>query len=253
MEQTLIFITSITLFILVVIFLVIVSTYARKKSELILRNELAKQKFEKTITEVQLEVQEQIFKNIGAELHDNIGQLLSIVHIQLNMLEDKIDSKLTDSVLEANNLVEKSINEIRLISKTFNVEYLKQNTLAEIIQIEVDRFKRLRFIEASLVVTGEEVFINKKDQIIMFRILQEFINNSLKHAEAKALEIRLHFDPDYLSLAIQDNGNGFDTNTVSKNSGLHNMESRASLIDADFRLSSVIGEGTSLNLKYNLK
>ncbi|NQY07651.1 MAG: histidine kinase [Flavobacteriaceae bacterium] len=253
MEQTLIFITSITLFILVVIFLVIVNTYAKKKSELILRNELEKQRFEQAIVEAQLEIQEQILKNIGSELHDNLGQLLSIANIQLNILEESVeDQTQLNQILEANNLVEKSINEIRTISKTFNTDYLANNSLSEIIQVEVDRFKRLRFIDASFEIIGEEEFINKKDQIIIFRILQEFINNSLKHAEAKALAIILNFDKDQLNLTIKDNGKGFDINAVDRNSGLYNMESRAKLINAAFELSSVIGEGTTLTLLYNL-
>lgn len=253
MEQALIYITSVIIFLLIVIFLIIVSTYAKKKSELILKNELEKQRFEQAIAKAQIEVQEQILKNIGSELHDNLGQLLSIVNIQLNILEDAVPPEQLNQLQEANNLVERSIDEIRLISKTFNTEYLENKSLSEIIQVEIDRFNRLRFIEASLDIEGEEVFINKKDQIIIFRILQEFINNSLKHAEAKAMNVTLKFTDNQLILTIKDNGKGFDIRTVDKNSGLYNMESRAKLIEAGFRLNSKENEGTQLTLTYNLK
>ena len=252
MEQALIIITSITLLVLVVIFLVIVNTYAKKKSELILKNELEKQRFEQAIAKAQIEVQEQILKNIGSELHDNLGQLLSIVNIQLNILEDAVPPEQLNQLQEANNLVERSIDEIRLISKTFNTEYLENKSLSEIIQVEIDRFNRLRFIEASLDIEGDEVFINKKDQIIIFRILQEFINNSLKHAEAKAMNVTLNFTTEQLILTIKDNGKGFNIDAVDKNSGLYNMESRAKLIAAGFKLHSKENEGTQLTLTYNL-
>lgn len=252
MEQTLIFITSIALFTLVVIFLIIVSTYVKKKSELVLRNELEKQKFEREISEVRVEIQEQILKNIGLELHDNIGQLLSIVNMQLNILEENLEENNLNALQEANSLVERSIDEIRTISKTFNKDYLENNSLSQIIQVEVDRFNRLGFISAELSVIGEEVFINQKDQIIIFRILQEFINNSLKHAEAKNLNVKLEFSDDILTLIITDNGKGFDISSVARNSGLFNMESRAELINAKFSLTSTYNVGTTLKLIYNL-
>lgn len=252
MEQTLIFITSIALFTLVVIFLIIVSTYVKKKSELVLRNELEKQKFEREISEVRVEIQEQILKNIGLELHDNIGQLLSIVNMQLNILEENLEENNLNALQEANSLVERSIDEIRTISKTFNKDYLENNSLSQIIQVEVDRFNRLGFISAELSVIGEEVFINQKDQIIIFRILQEFINNSLKHAEAKNLNVKLEFSDDILNLIIADNGKGFDISSVARNSGLFNMESRAELINAKFSLTSTYNVGTTLKLIYNL-
>lgn len=252
MQQALIYITSIIVFILIIIFLIIVSTYAKKKSELLLKNELEKQRFEQAIAKAQIEVQEQILKNIGAELHDNLGQLLSIVNMQLNILEDRVSEDQLSQLQEANHLVERSIDEIRLISKTFNTEYLENKSLSEIIQIEIDRFNRLRFIQACLEVEGDEVAINAKDQIIIFRILQEFINNSLKHAAAKNLNVRLHFSPQKLRLKIQDNGKGFNPETVAKNAGLYNMESRAKLIAAGFKLTSQVNKGTQLTLTYNI-
>jgi len=109
----------------------------------------------------------------------------------------------------------------------------------------------LKFTKAELHVKGDTIPIgNKKHEIIMFRILQEFLSNSVKYSEAKNLKIILDYQSGNLLIEASDDGKGFDVETAEKGSGLLNMKSRAALINAAFHLTSKIGEGVVLTISY---
>ncbi len=102
-------------------------------------------------------------------------------------------------------------------------------------------------------VVGESFEIPQKDAIILFRILQEFFSNVIKHSRADLLEVHFEYLPEQLNIKATDNGLGFNTDNVQKNSGLLNMESRAEIINTGFGLTSSKGAGTSLSLYYPCK
>ena len=86
----------------------------------------------------------------------------------------------------------------------------------------------------------------------MFRILQEFISNSVKHSKTTKLDVSLTYTPQNLVIIVQDYGVGFEEKTIQKGSGLLNMKSRAKLIDTEFELKSEKDKGVSLTLTYPL-
>jgi signal transduction histidine kinase len=133
-----------------------------------------------------------------------------------------------------------------------NPEVVKNIGLEEAIQLEVDRFNRLNFIRASFTIEGKSVTINQKDEIILFRILQEFLSNSLKHSKTAKLNVTLTYSGVCLIIKAQDFGVGFDEKTIKKGSGLLNMKSRAKLIDTKLKLKSEKDKGVSLTLTYPL-
>ncbi|MGB8376105.1 MAG: ATP-binding protein, partial [Salegentibacter sp.] len=118
---------------------------------------------------------------------------------------------------------------------------------------EIDRFNRLNVIEASFSSEGEKIFPPKEDTIILFRILQEFFSNVLKHSKATKLSVNFFYKKGELQITAKDNGNGFDVEKVEKSSGLFNMKKRAEIINSSFRLDSSSNGGTSLYLSYPTK
>ena len=124
--------------------------------------------------------------------------------------------------------------------------------LEDAIQLEIDRFNRLNFIDAAFNIKGESVTIDQKDEIILFRILQEFLSNSVKHSKTTKLDVNLTYTPQNLVIIAQDYGVGFEEKTIQKGSGLLNMKSRAKLIDTEFKLKSEKDKGVSLTLTYPL-
>ncbi len=230
---------------IIVAFLVILfAVFQRRKNQLLKEKSEEKKRYERELAETQIEIREETLRNISWELHDNIGQLLTLAKIQLqNVGSENLD--------EISDTITKSLNEIRSLSKLINPEFIKNITLKEALQLEVERFNRLQFIQASLQIQGEEKELNQKHGIILFRILQEFFSNTIKHARGSKLEVYLGFGVEILTIKAIDNGVGFNMEEIQKKGiGLENMKTRAKLINATINLESKPNIGTELNIYY---
>jgi signal transduction histidine kinase len=182
-----------------------------------------------------------------------VGQLLSVVNMQLNILSDKIPVEFQNELIETKKLVATTVNEVRTLSKTLNTDVVLKNGLVASLELELERFKRLNFLKVHYTMGGEITDIIKSDEIIIFRTLQEFLSNVVRHAGAENLFVNLSFNSETLDVEIRDDGIGFDTEKVVTSNGMQTMKSRAELIKADFLITSKIGEGTKLYLKYPYK
>ncbi|MCB4797304.1 sensor histidine kinase [Neotamlana laminarinivorans] len=216
--------------------------FRKKKNDLILEKRLAEQKFEQEIAKAQIEIREETFRNISWELHDNIGQLLTLAKIQLanNLPKD-----------EVKETISKSISELRTLSKLINPETLKNIDLKQALQDETNRFNRLNFINANLEIKGNIISLDHKTEIVFFRILQEFFSNTIKHAKASHLCVTLNYLSSELIITAKDNGLGFNTyKTNNSGIGLSNIKSRANLVKATAKIESEINKGTKLTIIY---
>ncbi len=228
------------------------SIFQKRKTQLLIEKAEEKQKYERELAKSQMEIQEQTFKNISWELHDNIGQLLSVAKMQLNMLQATVDEERQKQVKETGEVVGKSLQEIRVLSKALNSDVIQSMGLSRAIGLELSRFNKLNFLIADIEIHGDEVMIDRKDEIIIFRILQEFFSNVIKHSKASELNVILDYTDEMLTINAKDNGVGFDRETVEAGSGLINMQSRAMLINADLTLKAQPNKGVSLTLSYPL-
>jgi signal transduction histidine kinase len=246
-EDYLVLIISTLLVLFVVIALIVLFTvFHKKKNSLIEERKKTLEKFEREIAETQVEIREETLRNISWELHDNIGQLLTLAKIQLqNATEENIS--------EVRETITKGLKEVRSLSKLINPEAMNNIDVKEAVQLEIDRFNRLNFIDSNLQIVGEDVRIDKKASIIIFRILQEFFSNTIKHSKASNLDVTLTYSEDILHILAKDNGVGFsnDENLI-RGIGLTNIEARAKLIGATAVLSSEKNKGTTIEIKYKL-
>lgn len=233
---------------LIILFFVV---FQKRKNKLLIDKIKQQQAFEAELSDAQTEIQEQTLKNIGWELHDNVGQLLAVASMQMNILKTQISEDLKENFVEASGIVKQSLNEVRALSKSLNNEVILNVGFEKSISNELMRLERMKFESAQLNVVGESVpFSNKKHEIILFRILQEFFSNTVKYAQAKNLKVALEYQSDRLCITAFDDGLGFDVATVEKGSGLLNMQSRAALINTEFNLTSTVDVGTKLELVY---
>lgn len=225
--------------------------FQRRKNKFLLERLEAQQKFQEELSNSQLEIQEQTFKNIAWELHDNVGQLLSVANLQLNMLMNVSGDDVQEQIKETKDVIVATVEEVRSLSKTLNTEVILHNGLVKSVQVELERFNRLNFLQADLKVEGDESKVLKnEDEIIIFRILQEFFSNVIKHARANKLFVHLFYKKDVLEINVVEDGVGFNTSLKSHSSGLRNMRSRAKLLGAEFHLQSALEEGSKLQLIY---
>ena len=211
-----------------------------------LEKERDKLQFQEQLLLAEAEITEQNLKNVGWELHDNIGQLLSIASIELGMLMQQ-DHVSKDELAEITGLVKKSIVEVRSLSKTLNTDVIQSLGLIVMIDVELDRLKRLGLIQVEFK-HPEKVEIEQTKEVIIFRMIQEFINNSLKHAEASILRIEVTEMDNQYSINVSDNGKGFRVHDEIRSSGLINLEKRATLIGADLTFKSEVNKGTEMTI-----
>lgn len=230
--------------------IVFVIAFQRRKNKFLIERYEAEQRYQKELADSQIEIQEQTLKNIAWELHDNVGQLLSVANIQLNVLMNAAPVSFHEQIKETKGIVQETVQEIRTLSKVLNNDVVLKNGLLASLQVELDRFKRLGYLDASLKITGEIIQIKSANEIIVFRIIQEFLSNVLKHARASKLFVHLDYKEKSLTISAIDDGVGFDTSLKTDSSGLETMSSRARLIEADFSIVSEIGNGTQLYLNY---
>jgi signal transduction histidine kinase len=235
---------------LIIMFFIV---FTKRKNKLLLDKIKQQQEFDEEISKTQTEIQEQTLKHIGWELHDNVGQLLAYASMQLNMLSTQVADDMKGKVNETSDVIKESLKEVRYLSKSLNNDVILNIGFEKSITNELDRLKRMKFASAKLHIKGETVeFQNKKHEIIIFRILQEFFSNSVKYSEADNLKITLDYQPNQLLIEASDDGKGFDVETVEKGSGLINMKSRSELINATINIASKPNEGVTLTLNYPL-
>jgi two-component system NarL family sensor kinase len=243
-----------------IIILVIISIYFFSKKEIKFKNDLneLKNKQEKEMLKAQLEIQEETFKKISREIHDNISLGLTLAKLQLNNAIIS-DSKDTDTLMATVDLISKSLVDLNDISKSLDAKQMVAHGLINALQSEVDVIKKSGLLEADLEMSGEPVYLDAETDLILLRIFQEACNNIIKHANAKKIDVDLYYKPDELLMKITDDGNGFDIDAVRSNkeirkmSGLKNLETRAQLINAIFEIISFPKVGTTINIKIPIK
>ena len=233
---------------MVIVFFV---AFQKRKNKLLLDTLKQQKQFEETVAKTGEEIQEQTLKYIGQELHDNIGQLLSLASMQMGMLGVKIAEEIKEPYLETQKIIKESLQEVRALSKSLNTDVIQNRGFEKSIKAEIERLNRMKLIAADLIIAGDVIpFENKKDGIILFRILQEFISNTVKHSKAAELNILLNYNQKQLIIKAKDDGCGFIMDEVNDSSGLLNMKNRAELTESSYNLISKPNDGTELTIIY---
>jgi two-component system sensor histidine kinase UhpB len=216
-----------------------------------LEEELNEQRLsrQKQITEAVILAQEKERTEIGKELHDNVNQILGASNLYINtaMTDDEMRQELLERSTE---LVSSAINEIRKISKSLITPGLREIGLIESIGDVIDDLKMAKddmLIELDLQNIAEDQ-IEDRRKLTLFRIVQEQLNNIVKHAQATRVLIRLSVESAFIVLTLSDNGVGFDVSKHRKGVGITNIISRTELFNGRVDIQSAPGEGCTLSV-----
>lgn len=240
-----------TLVILLFLFSFIIQ-YQRKSTAFKAEKKVMQSAFDQEILKTQLEIQEHTLKNISLEIHDNIGQVLSLAKLHLGTIDTNKQDSLQDKINSSRELVAKAIQDLRNLSKGLDTDYVKARGLLEASKAELESIQKAGLHQTQLNVTGEPYNLENNTELILFRVLQELLNNIIKHAGAKSILVDFIYDPGKFVLKIKDDGKGFDLNAIAGNSknamglGLKNMHNRINMVKADFFMESTIGKGTNV-------
>ncbi|NVJ86550.1 MAG: sensor histidine kinase [Algoriphagus sp.] len=200
-----------------------------------------KAEYEKTLLNIESEIQQDTLKHIGRELHDNIGQLLSLSKLYLA-------SSKPEKQAEGKQLINQIISEVRGLSKTLNLDWVETLSLEEFIAQQLDKIKETGFCEVEFKHEGENWSLDKDQKLVLIRVIQECLNNVIKHASPSLIHISLEQQDGHRLIRIIDNGKGFDTSVPTQGSGMNNLRKRMETIGGTFQISSSPGKGTDIIL-----
>lgn len=249
-----------SLLLLLSVFIVaFVLIYQRKKHKhlramLQLKNEqeLMQKHYEEEILRTQLEIQEQTLNTISGEIHDNIGQMLSLVKLNLALVDVEGNHPHQQKISDSHQLVKKVIQDLRHLSHSMNAGYVSDMGLQRALEYELEMIRKTGVMDTIFETEGAVRRLDKQKELIFFRIAQECFNNVIKHAEANKLLVKISYLPEEIFLWIKDNGKGIDLILLNENAeaglGIRNMKNRATLISADFSIASVPGQGTEITI-----
>lgn len=215
-------------------------------------------KYQQTLLQTQLEIQEQTLKNISQEIHDNVGQVLSLAKLNLNMMDTAHPDQLQKKINSTLGQVTKAINDLRDLSKSFNTDNIVALGLIQSIACELDIVSKTDTFKTEFRITGNSVLLEAQKELIIFRIVQEALHNVIKHAGATVIRVYAEYTPEQLALRIEDDGRGFEPGFIKESAardhglGIRNMHNRAKMIGADFSLQSAVGQGTRVKIIVSL-
>ncbi len=241
-------------FIVTILFL-----YQRRQQKQEQEMEKIKDMYEKEALRSQLEIQENTFKTIAQELHDNIGQMLSVAKLSLSVLPIDKDHNAFEQLQNSQQILNKAIVDLSNLTKGLHSDRIAQVGLAESIRYELYALKNAGILQVQFHQSGTEIEFNDQKSIFLFRIFQEAVNNILKHSKATELTVNLIYEEYLFSMEIRDNGAGFDVSQKKKSAnsssgvGLKSMFNRAKLIGADLTMNSVQGNGTTILIELPLE
>jgi len=223
--------------------------YQRKHNNHLSEKESLKAAFDQELLKTRIEIQEDTLTYVSREIHDNITQVLSFVKLNLGMV-DEMNENTKTKISESRELISQTIDDLRNLSKSMSFEQIAMLGLVKTIKIEADRVNKSGLLNMELQVKGDPISLGEQRELVLFRIFQEALNNTLKYSAAKHLQISLQYSIKLFNLTLKDDGVGFSIDELGSNSGagLKNMRNRATLIGAIANIDSSPGEGCSIKV-----
>ena len=242
-----------TLLILLLVAIIVLAFFISGRQRMKQAMELAQTRlsFEQELRQAETEVGEQIRGQFAQELHDNIGQLLTAMHIQIE--NQKIDHpQLQEGFKPVEIYLAEVSQHLRLLSRTLNNDYLGHIGLLAAIQLETDRLQALKRFKIHWQMPAGKSNLDKNQELMVFRIFQEIVQNALRHSAAKNMYISVDNTNEQFELKVSDDGKGFDFEQIMqshKASGLKNILKRAALAGMRCTLQSSPGNGCLVLVK----
>jgi two-component system, NarL family, sensor kinase len=258
MKVAVISITGIIL--LLCLFLVFIYLlYNKKVKAIYLEKQLLQSQHQQELLQTQLEIQEQTLKTISEEIHDNISQLMGLAKLNINNLlatlpPDALGARAKAEA--AKESVSKAINDIRQLARTLHGDKIAETGLEQAIDAQLKVIQNSGAFTTELIVTGEPLPLEPKQEMVLFRMVQELLNNAVKHSQGKNIHVALNYGTEVFAITVSDDGQGYDTNgsgTKDTGIGFTSLRNRAALINAQVAIDSAVGKGTVVTIQLPLK
>ncbi len=251
-ESVVVFIILCSLLIIILVSFItfIVYRYQQKQNKYNKEMEEMKIVHENEMLLSQVEIQEQTFENISREIHDNIGQKLTLAKLQLNTVNLNDGNNISEHLQDAVSMISEAIADLSDISRSMSSEIILNNGLIKALEFEVMQLNKSSVYRIDLVVNGNPVFFDSQKELVLFRIVQEALNNIMKHAAAREIRLSLDYRDNFVEMQICDDGKGFVNGAGTlKGTGISNMKRRAEMLNGNCTVYSMPGEGTKIKIE----
>ncbi len=220
---------------------------------------IEQQKMEQLLKEMELkslnsmlEGQEEERQRIATDLHDRLGSMLSMVKLHFSSIDEHLDTikeiNKTQYIL-ASALLDDACAEVRKIAHNMISGVLDKFGLVAALEDLAQSLNHSEKVTVEFIPFGMDTRLDRNLEIALYRIVQELITNTLKHANAKEITIQLLQSKDNLNLIVEDDGIGFDPETsFEQGMGLKNTESRVHHINGQLKIDSSLGSGTTISI-----
>jgi two-component system, NarL family, sensor kinase len=242
-------------FLLVGFILGMIFFYQRKRQKQERELIRLKEEYEQEVLRSQLEIQETTMKTIAQELHDNIGQTLSVIKLWMSIAPIEKDHEAYEGVQNSKEMLHKVIRDMADLTKSLHTDRIADIGLSEAINFDLASIRRAGVLKIHFDTMGDEFHFPDQKSIFIFRMYQEMINNIIKHSKAGSVKVDLVYaDNDTFVMTIQDDGVGFDvqkkkeSGSGSSGLGLKSMQNRAKMIGGNLSIQSEPGKGTAITV-----
>jgi signal transduction histidine kinase len=248
--MTIVMVGSFVTLLLVAFLISFIYFYQRRHFQFLREKEAIRSQYQEELLRTQLEIQEATFRTISEEIHDNIGQTLSFVKLSLNTMTPVLTAAQENKWQESKELLTKVIQDLRSLSRTLNTDFIREIGLTGAIRQQLSLLERTALYQLTFEVAGDKRSLPVSQELVLYRVIQELLNNIVKHAEARSIRITMQYDADHLAISVEDNGKGFNPEELQPKDGvgigLRNIRNRISMIHGTVSIQSIKDQGTTV-------
>lgn len=207
---------------------------------------------EHEIIKTKLEIQEQALKNTVQEIHDNIGQILSLAKLHLGTLDFSKPEEVAQKTFNSNQLIGQAIKDLRNLARRLDANHISRIGLLKSIDCEMSFLPGNRIANPALTIEGTPGAMDKEEELMLFRIVQEGIHHFLEHSHTSQIAVRIQCRPDEMVIIILDKETDRQTpNEMSNNDGNMSMiYSRSAMIGAQLEVNQEIKDETIIHITF---
>jgi two-component system, NarL family, sensor kinase len=246
-------IASVAMLVLAGSIVIFVVFYQKRMIQEQLKRQSLEFDYQQRMMQAELQSQESERRKLAADLHDSIGGMLSTIRVGLTTMGKLLPEPA--SIDETKKMLDDTITSVRRISRDLMPSTLEKFGLVHAVKELCERFQGTSKIRIQFVEQGEVTSMEPQRQLMIFRVVQELLNNAVKHAQATQIIVSIAVD-DRVHVFVEDNGIGFDVEELkydkqgSKGLGLFNIENRARLLNGilEFEKGRTKGSKTTLIL-----
>jgi signal transduction histidine kinase len=251
-QFTLIFsLATVAMLVLAGFIILFVVFYQKKMIQEQLKRQQLELVYQQKMMEAMLESEENERRRLAGDLHDSVGGMLSTIRVGLTTIAKQIPDP--SSLEQSKQMLDDTITSVRRISLDLMPSTLEKFGLIPALKEICERFQSAAFIPVNFYESGEVKLIDRKRELKIFRIVQELLNNAIKHSQASSIQVSVSAE-NQLKICVQDDGIGFDptlSDSVAQSGnglGLYNMANRARLLNATLDFDVYIKTGSKITL-----